>query len=237
MPADTDTDHSIRCAEITTSAQTDGIGEQRPRGQPLHEWEDAQYKQYNEHMEAWQKGEGKSDMDSKTHEASSTDECIRTIEEMQQAMTIAVKKLDENRRHTKPQEERGPNDSSKEKQPDKTATQGTATSDTTEKKKGHENQRAINHPIPNDSSSTCEEITDTDTNKTPNEAARPRTRSLREPLRREIGRWTHLQYEAQHHYDGHDKHKEGRTNVQQRAWRELHGCKNAHGESYTAAKN
>jgi len=58
MPADTDTDHSIICAEITTSAKTDGIGEQRPRGQPLHEWEEAQYKKYYEHMEAWQISEG-----------------------------------------------------------------------------------------------------------------------------------------------------------------------------------
>jgi len=67
MPADTDTDHSIVCAEITTSAKTDGIGEQRPRGQPLHEWEDAQYKKHYEYMEAWQISEGKSDMDSETH--------------------------------------------------------------------------------------------------------------------------------------------------------------------------
>ena len=151
-------------------------------------------------------------MDSETHEAS-TEECIRTIEEMQRATTTAAKKLDENRRRTKPQEERGANKSSKEKQPDKSATQGTATTDTTNtKNESHENQRAINHPIPNNNSSTCGETTDTDTNKTTNEAARPR--SLREALHREIGRWTHLHYEAQHHYDGHDKQKEGRTNAQ-----------------------
>ena len=175
--------------------------------------EDAQYKKYYENMEVWQISEGKSDMDSETHEAS-TEECIHTIEEMQQAMTTAANKIDENRRRTKPQEERGPaKDSSKEKQPDKSATQGTATTDTTNKKKeSHENQRAINHPIPNNNSSTCRETTDTDTNKTTNEAARPR--SLREALHREIGRWTHLHYEAQHHYDGHDKQKEGRTNAQ-----------------------
>jgi len=135
MPADTDTDHSIVCVEITTSAKADGIREQRPRGQPLHEWEDAQYKKYYENMEAWQISEGKSDMDSETHEAS-TEECIHTIEEMQQAMTTAAKKLDETRRRAKPQEERGPNDSSKEKQPDKLATQGTATADTQKKKRG-----------------------------------------------------------------------------------------------------
>ena len=96
--------------------------------------EDAQYKKYYENMEVWQISEGKSDMDSETHEAS-TEECIRTIEEMQQAMTTAAKKLDENRRGTKPQEERGPNDSSEEKQLDKSATQGTATTNKQTKKK------------------------------------------------------------------------------------------------------
>ena len=98
MPADTDTDHHIGYAEITTAAQTDGGGEQRPRGPQLHEWDEEHFDTYSTHMETWRTGADKSQMENeesedKTH-AHTPAECTLALEAMQQAMMDAANKIE-----------------------------------------------------------------------------------------------------------------------------------------------